>query len=204
MQVRFASGGRGSPNTYQYDGIDAETVQADGAGGGGDGPCPPGSANGLSNVGGAGGWVDGVISVTPGDQYTVDVGSGGTGSTSPTGAGATAGTATDFIAPGGTVLAFAGGGGAPTPTDCNSIANYAGPPGAATLPGGMAVAGSPRAFGASLVLACTVLAATHGGSLVVRGTSSFSGDGWRCQRLSGSLAPSAGGELPPSPTSSLP
>jgi hypothetical protein len=25
MQVRFASGGRGTPNTYQYDSIDANT-----------------------------------------------------------------------------------------------------------------------------------------------------------------------------------
>ena len=125
-------------------GITHLLVYAVGGGGGGDPSCPPGSLiNG--NYGGAGGWVEGTVAVTPGETFKIDVGTGGAGGTYPLGS-SDAGTASQVVAPGVTVLASAGGGGAAPPTNCSSSSDGpTGTPGTASLAGGLEVAGGAGA-----------------------------------------------------------
>ena len=133
-------------------GITHVLVSAAGGGGGGVPACPPGSLTGGDNPGGAGGWVEGTLAVTPGDTYNVLVGTGGSGGTYPSGS-PSAGTASQFVAPGPTVLASAGGGGAAPLENCSATDTGAvsGTPGSAILPGGNEFVGGAGTHQASSI-----------------------------------------------------
>ncbi|MFC9298924.1 hypothetical protein ACFTWH_31965 [Streptomyces sp. NPDC057011] len=108
----FTADGRFTPP----EGVTSVFVQAWGAGGGGGGGGGGGASFGGGGGGGAGAgglaWC--AVAVTPGQSYTVDLGSGGTagggGPISSPGTGGGTGGSTTFTAPDSTTLVDAGGG----------------------------------------------------------------------------------------------
>lgn len=148
-----------NPGTWTWTapaGVTSVTVEAWGGGGGGG----RATGNPARGGGGAGGqYAKRVVSVTPGQSYTVVVGAGGAGGSSSTGGNGMAGGDSSFGS--GLVVAKGGAGGAVAP-DCGTAAaglgSTAGGVGDVIYPGGD---GSPG--GSSLIVFCLGMSGGAGG-----------------------------------------
>lgn len=134
-------------------------VEAWGAGGGGSVPSIP-----CGEGGGGGGYVRAVIPVTPGQQYSIAVGVGGTGSIGGAGTNGGATSITGVT----TILTAGGGRGASTPCPSTSGSFPGGAGGTGVLAAGSGITRSGQSgYGASCPTAACGLVV--GGSSVVEG-----------------------------------